>query len=89
VGVREAPFIGIPSIDIGTRQNKRATNDSISHCDPNDSEKILTLLSSDLWGNRFEPVTKFGEGKTSAKFIEALSSREFWAHSGQKTFSDK
>ena len=89
VGVREAPFIGIPSIDIGTRQNKRAYNDSITHCKPNDSKKILSLLSSDLWGKRFKPATKFGEGKTSTKFLKALSSEEFWAHSGQKTFSDK
>tara|TARA_B110000014_G_C20119358_1_gene592450 strand:- start:1932 stop:3083 length:1152 start_codon:yes stop_codon:yes gene_type:complete len=89
VGVREAPFIGVPSIDIGTRQNKRAVNDSITHCNPHDSEKIKSLLSSDLWDKRFKPATKFGEGKSSTKFIEVLSTNEFWEHPAQKTFTDK
>ena len=37
-------------------------------------------------GRRLKPATKFGEGKSSEKFIEVLSTQEFWAHSEQKFF---
>jgi UDP-N-acetylglucosamine 2-epimerase (hydrolysing) len=87
-GVREAPFIGIPSIDIGSRQNNRASNESIIHCAASDTDKLLELLSSSFWGNRYQSATQFGEGRTSSKFIEVLSTHEFWAHSIQKSFSD-
>ncbi len=31
-GVREAPYYGVPTINIGSRQNKRAMADSILNC---------------------------------------------------------
>ena len=88
VGVREAPFIGISSIDIGSRQNNRAFNESIINASPYESEKILDLLDSDFWGQRHQPATSFGDGESCKKFIEVLGTDEFWDHSNQKSFSD-
>ena len=88
VGVREAPFIGIPSIDIGSRQNNRAINDSIINCAASDTKSLLDLLSSSVWGSRFPQANQFGEGRASSKFIEILSTEEFWAHADQKSFTD-
>ena len=88
VGVREAPFLGISSIDIGTRQNNRASNESINHCAASDTKHLLSLLSSDLWGKRFKQANQFGEGNSSSKFIEILATQKFWAHSDQKSFAD-
>ena len=53
-------------------------------------KKILfvTGIRADLWGKQFKPATKFGEGKSSTKFIEVLSTEEFWEHPAQKTFTD-
>lgn len=88
VGVREAPFIGVPSIDIGSRQNNRAFHESIINASPHESKKILDLLASDLWGQRYQPATSFGTGDACAKFIEVLATDEFWAQPRQKSFSD-
>ena len=86
-GVREAPFLGTPSIDIGTRQNNRAFNESIIHCSSSDKAIILDNLSSSFWGSKFKSVKRFGEGKAASKFVEILSSEQFWSHSKQKSFS--
>ena len=51
-GVREAPFLGIPSIDIGTRQTNRAIADSVSFSKASDKSKIINLVN-DNWNKRF------------------------------------
>jgi UDP-N-acetylglucosamine 2-epimerase (hydrolysing) len=87
-GVREAPFLGIPSIDIGTRQTNRAFSESIIHCSSSDKEIILESLSSNFWGRKFKSVNRFGEGKSASMFLEILSTKKFWSHSQQKSFSN-
>jgi UDP-N-acetylglucosamine 2-epimerase (hydrolysing) len=47
-GVREAPFLGIPSLDIGKRQNDRASLSSIVHCSASNSEAIRDFLVESL-----------------------------------------
>ena len=88
VGVREAPFIGIPSINIGSRQNNRSSDVSIVNASPYDSEKILDLLASGFWGKRYKSATSFGDGKSCEKFIKILETDEFWNHPMQKSFSE-
>jgi len=88
VGVREAPFIGVSSIDIGSRQHNRAKNESLVNCSAFDEDKIINLLASDFWGKRYESDTGFGSGDSCSKFIDIISSDEFWSHPKQKNFSD-
>ncbi len=87
-GVREAPFVGIASIDIGTRQSNRSIAESLSHCSPIESEGILRALRLN-WGRKFTPSTEFGDGNSSSKFVEAIASRKFWSYSDQKLFADR
>jgi len=89
VGVREAPFIGVPSIDIGSRQKNRACSESIINCSAYDKDRIIALLSSDIWSRRYDPTENFGSGDSCSKFIEILSSDNFWSHSKQKIFSNQ
>jgi UDP-N-acetylglucosamine 2-epimerase (hydrolysing) len=35
-GVREAPFLGLPSLDIGTRQSNRSDAPSVTACEASD-----------------------------------------------------
>ena len=86
-GVREAPFLGIPSLDIGTRQSNRALASSVSCCEAQDRAKIDTFLTQE-WGNRHAPDTSFGKGGAADRFVEILGSDEFWSGGLQKAFQD-
>ena len=86
-GVREAPFLGIPSIDIGSRQTNRARSNSIFQCQSEDLESIIKLIE-DNWYKRFKPDTSYGIGNASEAFVSILKNQNFWARSLQKFFNE-
>lgn len=86
VGVREAPFLGIPSIDIGTRQTNRSSAPSISSLDAHDAQRLNQMIDS-LWGVRFAPDTAFGHGESVEKFLGVIENESFWTLPLQKNFS--
>lgn len=86
-GVREAPFIGLPSLDIGTRQTNRAKSPSVFFADAADSEKIAAFLSSQ-WGKSYPRHDAFGGGSAAERFTKVLEDEAFWSASLQKTFHD-
>lgn len=87
-GIRETCIYGVPSIDIGTRQDgrvmlERMTN--IRHVD-NSTEEILDAIGTvDKYRHK---SSHFGEGNSSERFMSALNSRELWDYSLQKKFID-
>ena len=85
LGVREAPFLGIPSLNIGTRQFKRAFASSIHHASAYDNEKILNFITEN-WGKRYASTPIFGTGTASDLFAKILLDHSFWEHSKQKVF---
>lgn len=86
-GVREAPFLGIPSLDIGTRQTNRASAPSIFTAKAKDQEAIAQFLTTQ-WGKRYPSHTAFGEGRSADRFVEILRDSQFWARGLQKEFHD-
>ena len=86
-GVREAPFLGIPSLDIGSRQTDRSIAPSVSSCDAMNIEAINEFLQQQ-WGKKHTPHKGYGEGQAAKKFVQALSDEQFWQHSMQKRFRD-
>ena len=86
-GIREAPFFGVPAVDIGTRQNGRASGEMIIHCD-NSEKSILTALNkARKFSQSKHPVSKaFGSGDSNHRFKRVVDSPEFWDLSIQKTF---
>jgi UDP-N-acetylglucosamine 2-epimerase (hydrolysing) len=87
-GVREAPFLGVPSLDIGTRQTNRAQAASVFSCAADDQAEIAAFLSRE-WGRRHRPDTGFGEGRAADRFAAVLADPAFWAHGLQKAFQDR
>ncbi|WP_332746016.1 UDP-N-acetylglucosamine 2-epimerase [Hydrogenophaga sp.] len=87
-GVREAPFLGVPSLDVGTRQNRRASGPSITTCSAFDTE-TLSLFLSDTWGHRLSADTTFGVGNAAEHFVAVLQSPDFWERPMQKAFADE
>ncbi|WP_298675920.1 UDP-N-acetylglucosamine 2-epimerase [uncultured Lentibacter sp.] len=86
-GVREAPFLGIPSLDVGTRQANRASARSLFCAAAQDRAAIAAFLAQN-WGKRYAPHMAFGEGNAAARFVEILKQDSFWSAGLQKVFHD-
>ena len=86
-GVREAPFLGVPSLDIGSRQINRAIAKSIWRCGAYDRDLINQFLD-EAWGVRYEQCLAFGAGKSATTFAELLADPRFWSVPLQKYFAE-
>ena len=85
-GVREAPYFGVPTIDIGSRQNGRYSiaDKSIVHVECKHDNIIMAIQSLP---DRYEVSHSWGTGNSSELFMELLSRPEFWETSLQKRLS--
>lgn len=86
-GVREAPFLGVASLDVGTRQHNRASAPSIRFCDADDSAAIAGFLARE-WGRSYPRDNGFGTGSAADRFLAVLKDDAFWARGLQKEFRD-
>lgn len=84
-GVREAPFLGLPSLDVGTRQNRRAQAESVTIYSAYQTSEILKWLS-DNWCAKATASDAFGNGSASALFASIIQRKAFWQCSMQKGF---
>jgi UDP-N-acetylglucosamine 2-epimerase (hydrolysing) len=91
-GIREAPFYGVPTVDIGTRQNNRAKLVSIFNCSYEVDDILEATKKSLLYNLKAKEINKadfhFGEGRSDKLFLELLNSTEFWQISHQKQFQE-
>ena len=86
-GVREAPFLGLPSLDVGTRQNNRAQATSVTVCSAFDSDAIAGFLRQ-RWAARASTDQAYGQGLASTQFVSVLQQAAYWNQSRQKAFSE-
>lgn len=86
-GVREAPFLGVPSLDIGTRQSNRGSAASITKASPLDAAKITDFIRNE-WERRYEPDRGFGQGIACENFLALIQGDSFWNRPIQKYFSE-
>ena len=85
-GVRETPIMGTPSINIGSRQHKRSSAETIINCDPN-KESIKSAIQ-DVSKLNLSNSSNFGEGNSADKFESILNKKTLWSLSTQKYFVD-
>ena len=85
-GVREAPHFGVPTINLGTRQNNRVSLPSIINVDFNLAELSQAILNVNK--NKYAETTIFGDGNSAEEFYAILNEEEFWDISKQKFFVD-
>jgi UDP-N-acetylglucosamine 2-epimerase (hydrolysing) len=87
-GVREAPYYGIPVINIGTRQQNRTVHSDIINVDYTFTTIKNTL--SIMEGHKVQPSNnKFGNGNSSGLFLKSLLNESIWQLKHQKQFVDK
>lgn len=86
-GIREAPYFHTPTLDIGTRQNNRSSNNFIFHCNY-DSQSILEKINL-LKNSNINFLTQdFGNGNSDQMLLEILETNQFWNTSTQKIFQN-
>ncbi len=88
-GIREAPIYGIPTINIGTRQNLRCTGKSIFNCDYN-KKNILKMIQKVKEYKKDSTIKNeyFGSGDSAKRFKNLLLNPNLWKISAQKVFID-
>lgn len=84
--IREAPYYGIRSINIGNRQDGRCRSDSILNV-PERCEEILRAIGQTSGA----PVPRsrlFGDGRSTERFVSLLKHPAMWEVNVQKRFVD-
>jgi len=89
-GVKEAPYYGVPTINIGTRQNNRSKQISIINTDYKEKEILSAINKVRLLKQRFNNSEKnyFGLGNSDKLFLKILKKKNIWKSPRQKEFQD-
>jgi UDP-N-acetylglucosamine 2-epimerase (hydrolysing) len=83
-GVREAPYFGVPCINLGTRQHERARSQLIINS-PFDSIKILESIRN-IHNLSRRPEANFGTKDSAHRILSVMSEDSFWKVPKQKYF---
>ena len=87
-GIREAPIYGVPTINIGTRQNKRYKSPSIVDISY-ETEDILSAIKKVSTEKKTYPKSDyFGAGSSAEEFRKILLEGNIWDIPAQKIFID-
>ena len=86
-GIREAPYYGVPIINIGTRQQNRALHAEIVNADY-DFNSISTALKNINLKKSEKVNSHFGDGNSATLFMESLLNSDIWNLNHQKQFRD-
>ncbi|MEZ7503841.1 UDP-N-acetylglucosamine 2-epimerase [Flavobacterium sp. Arc2] len=87
-GIREAPYYGLPILNIGTRQQNRAVHADIINVDydeRNISEALSIIDSHKVQQSDHD----FGQGNSAELFLKSLQKEIFWQINYQKQFRDR
>ncbi len=85
-GIREAPYYGVPTVNIGSRQQNRSLSTDIINCGYEKMEILNAIVSAQHFIPR--TVSHFGEGNSAKMCLEILKSSDTWNISKQKRFND-
>lgn len=86
-GIREAPYYGIPIINIGTRQQNRTLNADIINVDYQ-KENVLKALQAVTTHKINVLANDFGKGNSAELFLNSLASGKIWEINHQKEFKN-
>ena len=82
-GIHEAPYLKVPVINIGSRQNLRSNSKHIINSNYSKNQ-IYKAYEKYLRGQFEFDKLEFGKGKSSKIFMNALNSSSFWDTKIQK-----
>ena len=83
-GVREAPYFGVPTLNIGSRQNERSNESSV--IDINFSVDAIEKTTNKFFDFKFPKSESWGGVGTSERFLSAMKEFDLKKNSTQKVF---
>jgi UDP-N-acetylglucosamine 2-epimerase (hydrolysing) len=86
-GIREAPYYGLPNINIGSRQKNRVLDSSIINVDYK-KEAIVSAIKTIDFKSKQAIKNDFGDGNSAELFLRYLESSDIWKLNHQKQFKD-
>jgi UDP-N-acetylglucosamine 2-epimerase (hydrolysing) len=86
-GIREAPVYGVPTVNIGSRQQNRFHYESILDV-PDDRVAIREAIAQACRIDNVRPSRFFGDGHSAPRFLRALLDVMVWETPRQKHFCD-
>jgi UDP-N-acetylglucosamine 2-epimerase (hydrolysing) len=86
-GIRESPYYGVPTINIGTRQSNRTNNAEIINVD-HKCDLICSAIRNLNKQKPSEVKAIFGSGNSAEQFVNVLCQKETWGIKKQKQFRD-
>lgn len=86
-GIHEAPVIGLPSINIGSRQRNRYSYETIISVTDTKKE-ILKAMDKALKLEVTKRSNYFGDGNSRTNFIAIIEDEKIWNTPKQKKFKD-
>ena len=87
-GIMEAPFYGIPTINVGLRQFKRAKIASIRNCNFDSGDILNKIKHCSKLNIKYKKSTFFGVGNSYKLFQKILNKDNFWKKNYNKQFQD-
>ncbi|MBC8590318.1 UDP-N-acetylglucosamine 2-epimerase [Wansuia hejianensis] len=86
-GIHEAPVIGLPSINVGSRQQGRFKFETIIDS-KDDKESIIKSIEKVKKLDNCNSTNHFGDGKSKENFIKIISGPKIWETPTQKVFNN-
>ncbi|MBO8230555.1 UDP-N-acetylglucosamine 2-epimerase (hydrolyzing) [Prochlorococcus marinus str. MU1404] len=74
--LREGSFLGVPVVNIGTRQNNRECAENVIHVDHN-FQNIKNAINYQIKHSKYESSKIFGDGDSGKKIAKILAKAEF------------
>lgn len=74
--IREGAFLGVPAVDIGTRQQGRERDRNVVHANY-DANEIEAAVRSQMLHGKYAPSNRFGDGAAGARIANHLADAEF------------
>jgi UDP-N-acetylglucosamine 2-epimerase (hydrolysing) len=87
-GVREAPVLGTPSVDVGSRQRRRASAGSVLHAPPR-RDQIMDAIERARAIGRGPGQLGFGQPGAGRRILALLEGEELWQIPLDKEFVDR
>jgi UDP-N-acetylglucosamine 2-epimerase (hydrolysing) len=86
-GIREAPYYGIPIINIGTRQQNRALHADIINVSY-EKKEVKEALKLIISHKTQKSNSDFGDGNSAQLFLDSLKNNNIWNINHQKQFKE-
>ena len=89
-GIREAPYVKVPTVNVGSRQSGRFLTDSIVNCSNEEKDILKSIQMAKSIISTKDKVQReimdFGKGDSAQLFINRLKDSKFWKTAIQKEF---